>query len=159
MSNVRFASHHSSAHMLILTLAFGVLLAHLFPLTTILYNATGIVLGGGLRPGAAYLVTWVLNYGPALALAWWSLNQLGIPRIAERLPRGRGLATTGVVAYVVYFALSTGGLLMSAIPYGGGFSIRLLGLLLVIAQALLFAGLFVAVCKEIPVARARDVEG
>ncbi len=141
--------------MLPILLALTVLLASLFPLTSIFYNAFGIFIGQGLPPGPQRYLNWLLAYGPFLFVAWYMLRSLNVSPFIDQLPRGRRLAKAGLWLYALYLFLALGGVVLSSIPYGGGSVPRVLSLLLVAVHAFLFLGLFVALVKELPAAQAQ----
>jgi hypothetical protein len=137
--------------MLPILLALTVLLESLFPLASMIHNAFGI----WLPPSPLHYLSWLLAYGPVLFVAQYMLRSLNVSPFIDQLPRGRRLVKTGLWLYALYLLLALGGVVLSAIPYGGGSVPRVLGLLLVAVRAFLFFGLFVALVKELPAARAQ----
>ena len=141
--------------MLLLSLALTVLLATLFPVTLLLYDTLGIIVGSDLPRGIQGYIGWAIDYGPASLFSWWALRRLNVEPFAQQLVSGRRLIRIGLVLFGVYLFLALGGFVISAIPYGGGTVPRILGLLLAAVKGFLFAGIAIALCEELPAARAR----
>ena len=136
--------------MALLTLALAVLLAQLFPISVILYDSLEIIPGAALPAGLHAVLTWAIDYGPALLVAWWCLRRLGVHRVANELAAGRRFIKAGLLLYAIYLLLAASGLLVSAMPYGGGTIPRVLGLLLSAVRAFLFLGVVAALVYELP---------
>lgn len=136
--------------MTLLTIALAVLLAQLFPLHFIIFEAFNISFSIPSLPGPRYMLDIILNYGPSLVIARWLLYRVGVPPVADKLTYGHRWIKIGIRLFLLYLILAFAGFLMSAVPYGGGAVPRVLSLVLVAAKALLFFGLVQSLVVELP---------
>lgn len=137
--------------MLSLILALTVLLADLFPVFRIVYSLPGI--SGIEGELSSMLLALLVDYGPALAVSQWCLRKLDVAPFVDQLPRGRKWIHRGIVLFAVYVALAVAGPFLTRAFYGIGLVGHVSDLLSMVAKGFVFAGLAVALCKELPMAQ------
>ena len=139
--------------MKLMIIALAALLHQLFPAFELLYNTLVTTFGRGsaMRPMANFIL--IVAYVPHLAVAWYMLRSINIGPYALQLVHGRRLIKLGLCVYAVYLLIAFYVQFFVKTPYDGVGLGRILGTLIFVTRALLFAGLFVALVKELPLAR------
>ena len=134
--------------MILLIVALGIVISSLFSIPWAAWvGQFWPPFGSGI---VSNVVGLVLNFAPALAIAYWALSRLDIVVAARDLTGGKRLIVFGLISYVVYWLLAFSGVLLSAVPYGGGTVPAFIVALQLVPKALLVAGLWKALLYELP---------